>query len=109
MFPPVSGREVDPPEPPALEPADDDLGAYAHAPVSRYSQRFRILAFGLVVGGFIAVLYSAAVALLRLLAGPEYGDPFLFDRWPQLRADGQRFFPMFVNELIRSAPLVMLL
>jgi hypothetical protein len=107
MFPPVSGKEMDPPEPPALEPEDDYPGGYPPPPMSRYSQRFRILAFGLLVGGFIAVLYASAIALLRLIAGPEY--PEVWDRWDRFRTAGERFFSVFASELMRSAPLWILI
>jgi hypothetical protein len=106
MFPPTSGREMIPELEPSAE-AEDDFQDYGRPAASRYSVRFRILAFGIAVGGFIAVFYALTIAMLRLIAGPDYADP-LMERWELSRPFGQRFLSVFLSELLRAAPFMIL-
>jgi len=106
MFPPTSGAEMIPELEPSPE-GEDDYQDHGRPAASRYSVRFRILAFGIGIGGFIAVFYALTIATLRLIAGPEYGDP-LMERWELSRPLGQRFLSMFIIELLKAAPFLFL-
>jgi hypothetical protein len=111
MIPPTSGREHDP-SAAALAPAapdeassfrDDDNTAIDEQSyvAARTSPRVKILLFGILAGGLMALIYSTAQAVLMLALGGPSISPFAQDTFG---TSGRTLFQTFIWILISAAP-----
>ena len=99
MIPPVSGREMEPAPPPDPEPEDQVVQVS-----SRYTQeptpRMKILVFGVLVGGLVALIYAFITSILMMMAASSFDSMFA--------REGRTWFTSFVMSFSSSAPLLMI-
>src|SRR5262249_40778935 len=98
MIPPVSGREMEPAPPPDAEP-DDQVVQVSSRYTQDHTPRVKILVFGVLVGGLVALIYAFITSILMMMAASSFDSMFA--------REGRTWFTSFVMSFSSWAPPLM--